>query len=315
MILKRACLLSLVYVLTMLSMPSMADMQTEVGVAFIIDSPNIFPDQTLGDSKSQIETEMSLLIAERLEFYFPFLEWKTGVDTDNRILIKMVDQKTGLCDWQTVLMVRAIRSGNEIEMVDVPSIPLFDLCDPFTPNRKATEGDALNADDQVILLETLKQAIEKTDLSNQDIQGLLNNKSIRDEVHRQFLRTIPVTQNVELKDQNSGSGKFIYLPVSFDELKSIVSSCDDSNNCSRLRLTFNLPDSPPAIFNLRVAGHCGANVLSEVLDGGVPGGFEISEPIWWDDELGVLLGRAESLSITMEKFIQNSLPCPEIGEP
>jgi hypothetical protein len=312
MILKRACLLSLVYAL---SMPLMAGTQTEVGVTFIIDSPHIFPVQTLGDSKSQIESEMSLLIAERLEFYFPFLEWKAGMGTDNFILIKMMDQKAGLCDWQTVLVVRAIRSGNEVEMVDVPSIPLFDLCDPFTPNRKATAGDALNAADQAILLDTLKQAVGNTNLSNQEIQGLLNNKSIRDEIHRQFLRTIPVTQSVEIKNQNTGSGKFIYLPVSFDELKSIVSSCDDSNNCSRLRLTFNLPDSPPATFNLRVAGHCGANVLSEVLDGGVPGGFEISEPVWWDDELGVLLGKAESLSITMEKFIQNSLPCPEIGEP
>jgi hypothetical protein len=312
MILKRACLLSLVYAL---SMPLMADVQTGVGVAFVIESPHIFSDQTLGDSKSQIESEMSLLIAERLEFYFPFLEWKAGMVADNRILIKMMDQKAGLCDWQTVLVVRAIRSGNEVEMVDVPSIPLYDLCDPFTPNRKATVGDALNVADQAILLDTLMQAVGNTNLSNPEIQGLLNNKSIRDEIHRQFLRTIPVTQSVEIKDQNTGSGKFIYLPVSFDELKSIVSSCDDSNNCSRLRLTFNLPDSPPATFNLRVAGHCGANVLSEVLDGGVPGGFEISEPVWWDDELGVLLGKAESLSITMEKFIQNSLPCPEIGEP
>jgi hypothetical protein len=312
MILKRACLLSLVYAL---SMPLMADVQTGVGVAFVIESPHIFSDQTLGDSKSQIESEMSLLIAERLEFYFPFLEWKAGMVADNRILIKMMDQKAGLCDWQTVLVVRAIRSGNEVEMVDVPSIPLYDLCNPFTPNRKATVGDALNAADQAILLDTLKQAVGNTNLSNPEIQGLLNNKSIRDEIHRQFLRTIPVTQSVEIKDQNTGSGKFIYLPVSFDELKSIVSSCDDSNNCSRLRLTFNLPDSPPATFNLRVAGHCGGNVLSEVLDGGVPGGFEISEPVWWDDELGVLLGKAESLSITMEKFIQNSLPCPEIGEP
>ncbi len=100
MFLKRACFLSLVYAL---SMPLMADTQTEVGVAFIIDSPQVFPDQTLGDSKSQIESEMSLLIAERLEFYFPFLEWKAGLDTDNRILIKMMDQKAGLCDWQTVL--------------------------------------------------------------------------------------------------------------------------------------------------------------------------------------------------------------------
>jgi hypothetical protein len=312
MILKRACLLSLVYAL---SMPLMAGTQTEVGVAFVIDSPHIFPVQTLGDSKSQIESEMSLLIAERLEFYFPFLEWKAGMGTDNLILIKMMDQKAGLCDWQTVLVVRAIRSGNEVEMVDVPSIPLFDLCDPFTPNRKATAGDALNAADQAVLLDTLKQAVGNTNLSNQEIQGLLNNKSIRDEIHRQFLRTIPVTQSVEIKDQNTGSGKFIYLPVSFDELKSIVSSCDDSNNCSRLRLTFNLPDSPPATFNLRVAGHCGANVLSEVLDGGVPGGFEISEPIWWNDELGELLGKAESMSITMEEFIQNSHACPEIGEP
>lgn len=312
MILKRACLLSLVYAL---SMPLMADVQTGVGVAFVIESPHIFSDQTLGDSKSQIESEMSLLIAERLEFYFPFLEWKAGMVADNRILIKMMDQKAGLCDWQTVLVVRAIRSGNEVEMVDVPSIPLYDLCNPFTPNRKATVGDALNAADQAILLDTLKQAVGNTNLSNPEIQGLLNNKSIRDEIHRQFLRTIPVTQSVEIKDQNTGSGKFIYLPVSFDELKSIVSSCDDSNNCSRLRLTFNLPDSPPATFNLRVAGHCGANVLSEVLDGGVPGGFEISEPIWWDDELGELLGKAESMSITMEEFIQNSHACPEIDEP
>ncbi|MGB5488278.1 MAG: hypothetical protein WBN06_12860 [Lysobacterales bacterium] len=312
MFLKRACFLSLVYAL---SMPLMADTQTEVGVAFIIDSPQVFPDQTLGDSKSQIESEMSLLIAGRLEFYFPFLEWKAGLDTDNRILIKMMDQKAGLCDWQTVLMVRAIRAGNEVEMVDVPSIPLFDLCDPFTPNRKATEGNALNAGDQVILLDTLEQAVGNTNLSNQEIQGLLNNKSIRDEIHRQFLRTIPVTQNIEIKDQNTGSGKFIYLPVSFDELKSIVSSCDDSNNCSRLRLTFNLPDSPPATFNLRIAGHCGANVLSEVLDGGVPGGFEISEPVWWDERLGNLLSQAQGMSITMEEFIQNSLACPETGEP
>ena len=313
MFLKKACFLSLVYAL---STPLMADTQTEVGVAFIIDSPQVFPDQTLGNSKSQIESEMSLLIAERLEFYFPFLEWKAGLETDNRILIKMMDQKAGLCDWQTVLMVRAIRAGNEVEMVDVPSIPLFDLCDPFTPNRKATEGNALNAGDQVILIDTLEQAVGNTNLSNQEIQGLLNNKSIRDEIHRQFLRTIPVTQNVEIKDQNTGSGKFIYLPVSFDELKSIVSSCDDSNNnCSRLRLTFNLPDSPPATFNLRIAGHCGANVLSEVLDGGVPGGFEISEPVWWDERLGNLLSQAEGLSITMEEFIQNSLACPETGEP
>lgn len=312
MFLKKACFLSLVYAL---SMPLMADTQTEVGVAFIIDSPQVFPDQTLGDSKSQIESEMSLLIAGRLEFYFPFLEWKAGLDTDNRILIKMMDQKAGLCDWQTVLMVRAIRAGNEVEMVDVPSIPLFDLCDPFTPNRKATEGNALNAGDQVILLDTLEQAVGNTNLSNQEIQGLLNNKSIRDEIHRQFLRTIPVTQNIEIKDQNTGSGKFIYLPVSFDELKSIVSSCDDSNNCSRLRLTFNLPDSPPATFNLRIAGHCGANVLSEVLDGGVPGGFEISEPVWWDERLGNLLSQAQGMSITMEEFIQNSLACPETGEP
>jgi hypothetical protein len=198
----------------------------------------------------------------------------------------------------------------------VPSIPLFDLCDPFTPNRKATTGNALNAGDQAILLDTLEQAIGNTNLSNQEIQGLLSNKSIRDEIHRQFLRTIPVTQSVEIRDQNAGSGKFIYLPVSFDELKSIVSSCDDSNNnCSRLRLTFKLPNSPPATFNLRIAGHCGANVLSEVLDGGVPGGFEISEPVWWDDRLGNLLNQAEGLSITMEEFIQNSLACPEIGEP
>ena len=313
MILKRACFLSLVYAL---SMPLMADMQTEVGVAFVIESPQVFPDQTLGDSKSQIESEMSLLIAERLEFYFPFLDWKPEMDTDNRILIKMMDQEAGLCDWQTVLVVRAIRSGNEVEMVDVPSIPLFDLCDPFTPNRKAAEGNALNAGDQDILLDTLKQAVSNTSLSNQEIQGLLNNKSIRDEIHRQFLRTIPVTQSIELKEQNTGSGKFIYLPVSFDELKSIVSSCDGSNNnCSRLRLTFNLPNSPPATFTLRVAGHCGANVLSEVLDGGVPGGFEVSEPIWWDEQLGNLLSQAEGLSITMEEFTHNSLACPEMGEP
>jgi len=313
MILKRACFLSLVYAL---SMPLMADMQTEVGVAFVIDSPQVFPDQTLGDSKSQIESEMSLLIAERLEFHFPFLEWKPGMDNDNRILIKMMDQKAGLCDWKTVLVVRAIRSGNEVEMADVPSIPLFDLCDPFTPNRKAAAGNTLNADDQDILLDTLKQAVGNTNLSSQEVQGLLNNKSIRNEIHRQFLRTIPVTQSVEIKDQNTGSGKFIYLPVSFDELKSIVSSCDGSNNnCSRLRLTFNLPNSPPATFNLRVAGHCGAHVLSEVLDGGVPGGFEISEPVWWDDRLGSLLSQAQGLSITMEEFIQNSLACPDLGEP
>ena len=313
MILKRACCLSLVFAL---SMPLLADTQTEVGVAFIIDSPHVFPDQTLGESKSQIESEMSLLIAERLEFYFPFLDWEAGMDADNRILIKMMDQKAGLCDWQTVLVVRAIRAGNEVEMVDVPSIPLFDLCDPFTPNRKATAGNTLNAGDQAILLDTLKQAVGNTNLSNPAIQGLLNNKSIRDEIHRQFLRTIPVTQSVEIKDQNTGSGKFIYLPVSFDELKSIVSSCDGSNNnCSRLRLTFNLPNSPPATFNLRVAGHCGAHVLSEVLDGGVPGGFEISEPVWWDDRLGSLLSQAQGLSITMEEFIQNSLACPDLGEP
>lgn len=312
MILKRACFLSLIYAL---SMPLMADMQTEVGVAFKIESPHIFPDQTLGESKSKIESEMSLLIAERLEFYFPFLAWKSGTGNDDHILIKMTDQKAGLCDWQTVLVVRAIRAGNEIEMVDVPSVPLFDLCDPFTPNRKAAVGDKLNADDQVILLDTLKQAVGHTSLSNQEIQGLLSNKSIRDEIHGQFLRTIPVTQRFELKDQNSGTGKFLYLPVSFDELKSIVSTCDDSNSCSRLRLTFNLPNSPPATFNLRVAGHCGSNVLSEVLDGGVPGGFEISEPIWWDDQLGNLLSEAQGLSITMEDFIQNSLACPGTGEP
>jgi len=313
MILKRACFLSLVIAL---SMPLMADMQTEVGVAFMIESPHVFPDQTLGDSKSQVESEMSQLIADRLEFYFPFLEWKPGMDTDNRILIKMMDQEAGLCDWQTVLVVRAIRSGNEVEMVDVPSIQLFDLCDPFTPNRKAAEGNALNADDQAILLDTLKQAVSNTSVSNQEIQGLLNNKSIRDEIHRQFLRTIPVTQSVILEEQNTGSDKFLYLPVSFDELKSIDSSCDGSNNnCSRLRLTFNLPNSPPATFHLRVAGHCGANVLSEVLDGGVPGGFEVSEPIWWDDRLGNLLSQAEGLSITMEEFIQNSLACPDMGEP
>lgn len=309
MILNRALFLGLVYAL---SMPLLADTQTEVGVVFTIESPHVFPDQTLGESKLEIESVMSQLIAERLEFYFPFLDWKTGVTANNRILVKMIDKKTGLCDWQTVLVLRAFRSGTETEMIDVPSTPLYDLCDPFTPNRRAAGGDALNAEDQVALLEALTQAIENINLSNQEHQGLLNNKSIRDEIHRQFLRTIPLTQNFELRDQMAGSGKFLFLPVSFDELKSYDASCDGSNNnCSRLRLTVRLSDdSPPATFTLRVAGYCGNQVFCEILDGSVPGGFEISEPTYLvGDDLSNLLNQAQGLSFTMENFTQNSLPC------
>jgi len=308
--LKNACLLCLA---CFLSPPLIAATQTVVGVAFTIESAHVFPDQTLGASKSQIESELSQLIAERLEFYFPFLDWQAGAASNDRILFKMTDKRTGLCDWQTDLELRAFRAGNEIELIDVPSTPLYDLCDPFTPNRQADEGDALNADDQAVLLATLRQAVENPGVSHGGPGGLLNNKSIRDELQRQFLRTIPVTQGFELRDQASGTGKFLYLPVSFDELKSFDTSCEDANDsCSRIRLRFKLPDnSPPATFTLRVAGNCGDLVLCEVLKGGVPGGFNISEPTFVvDDALRNLLEQAQGLSFTMENFTQNSQPCP-----
>ncbi len=305
---KNACLLGLVCVL---SRPLLADTQTVVGVEFTIESSHVFPDQTLGESKSQIESQLSQLIAQRLEFYFPFLDWKAGADSNNRIIFKMTDKRAGLCDWQTDLDLRAFSAGNEIELRDVPSTPLYDLCNPFTPNRKADTGDALNADDQLALLATLEQAVENTDMSQDGPQGLLNNKSIRDELQRQFLRTIPVTQTFELRDQ--GAGKLLYLPVSFDELKSLDGECEDSiNNCSRIRLKFKPSDnSPAATFTLRVAGTCGDKVLCEVIKGGVPGGFNISEPTFVvGDALRNLLEQAQGVSFTMENFTQNSLPCP-----
>lgn len=311
MILKRACFLGLVLVCA-LSMPLSAETQTEVGVVFMIESPQIFPDQTLGQSKSQIESKMSQLLAGRLEFYFPFLEWKAGATTGNRILFKLVERENGLCDWQTNLVVRALSSGNQIEMADVPTTPLYDLCDPFIPNRKASGIDALNADDQAALVEKLRQAVENSDPSPDEPAGLLNNITIRKAIHHDFLGSIPMTRGFELKDQPDGTGKYLYLPINFADIKSSLNdtSCDDlEDDCSLLRLTVQLPNSLPASFTLRVAGNCGDKVLCEVLDGGVPGGFQIAQRTYWDDGLEDLLNQAQGLSFTMVGFRKNSSVC------
>jgi len=311
MILKRACFLGLVLVCA-LSMPLSAETQTEVGVVFMIESPQIFPDQTLGQSKSQIESEMSQLLAARLEFHFPFLEWKVGATSENQILFKLIERENGLCDWQTDLVVRALRSGNEIEMTDVPTTPLYDLCDPFIPNRKASGSDALKAEDQAALLEKLRQAVENFDPSADEPAGLLNNIAIRKAIHHDFLGTISMTQGFELIDQPDGSGKYLYLPINFADIQSSLNdtSCDElEDDCSLLRLTVQLPNSLPASFTLRVAGNCGDKVLCELLDGGVPGGFQIAERTYWDDGLENLLNQAQGLSFTMVGFRKNSSVC------
>jgi hypothetical protein len=294
-------------------MPLSADTQTEVGVAFIIESPEIFPDSVLGNSKSVIESEMSQIIADRLELYFPFLDWKAGSEATNRVLVKLVDRENGLCDWQADLVVRAYRSGTEIEMVDVPATPLYDLCDPFVPNRINSTGDALDSDDKGALIEKLKRALENSNPSPGEPKGLFNNNTIRDAIHRDFLSTIPLTQRFELREQPSGSEKRLYLPVSFEDLKSSTDDLDCSDpegNCSRLRLTVQLADSSIASFTLRVVGRCGDMVLCEVLDGGVPGGYTVPHRTYWDDGLGDLLNQATRLSFTMMGFRQKSFPCP-----
>ncbi len=113
-----------------------------------------------------------------------------------------------------------------------------------------------------------------------------------------------------MRDQIDGSGKLLYLPVSFNDLRSSDLPCEPpKHRCSRLRLKLNLAGSPAGSFSLRVAGTCDDQVLCEVLEGGVPGAYQISGNTWWEDDLGDLLARAESLSFTMEEFTKAPRAC------
>lgn len=294
--------------------PLAAAQRPQVGAVFAIDSPEVFPDQVLGASKTELEQELSTLLAERLEFYFPFFDWTTDAQGEaNALQITMVDRASQLCDWQSVVEVRSVRAGSAEEMVDVPDAALYDLCDPFIPNRKDPEGDGLVPEDAEALADRLAKFIEDR---SDDSTGLLDNASIRDAIHRDLLATVPLVHEFEVREQANGA-KFLYLPLDFNELKASTDdeACEgDDRQCALLKLELNIPDSPlPASLSLRIAGKCGDQVLCEVMGGSVPGGARF-ERTWWEDGIGDLLARASSMSVTMKEFTKAPHVCATLTD-
>jgi len=296
------------------ALPITAAQRPQVAAAFAINSPEVFPDQDLGTSKGELESGLSALLAERLEFYFPFFDWTTDAPTAaNALQITVVDRESELCDWQSVVEVRAVRSGSAEEMVGVPDVALYDLCDPFLPNRKDSEGDGLLPEDAEALADRLAKFIEDT---SDDSTGLLDNASIRDAIHHDLLATVPLAREFEVRQQANGA-KFLYLPLDFNELKASTDdeACEgDDRQCALLKLELEIPDSPlPASLSLRIAGKCGDQVLCEVMGGSVPGGARF-ERTWWEDGIGDLLDRASSLSVTMKEFTKAPHVCATLAD-
>lgn len=308
---RKGALVTLALLATASTLPLAAEPLPKIGAIFAIESPEVFPDQILGRSKAAIEQELSALLAERLKFFFPFFDWTAGeAPSANGVLVKMVDVTNELCDWQTLFSVRAVRAGNEAEMVGVHDQPLYDLCDPFIPNRRDPNGDALLPEDAAALVDKLKKYIEN---GAGESGGLLSNTTILKAIHDNLLATVPLTMNFELREQTDGT-KRLYLPLDFNELQVAQHCKNEFDNCSLLGLTLNLPNSPPASLALRIEGLCGDLVLCEVLSGGVPGGFQITDPTYWNDGLADLLARAQSSSFTMKEFTKSLFVCA-LGEP
>lgn len=298
------------------ALPVTAAQRPQVGAVFAIESPEVFSDQVLGTSKGELEQQLSALLAERLEFYFPFFDWTTDALPDaNALQITMVDRASELCDWQSVVEVRAVRAGSAEEMVGVPDAALYDLCDPFLPNRKDPEGDGLLPEDAEALKDRLAQFIEDT---SDDSTGLLDNASIRDAIHHDLLATLPLAREFEFEVREQANGaKFLYLPLDFNELKASTDdeACEGADRqCALLKLELEIPDSPlPASLSLRIAGKCGDQVLCEVMGGSVPGGARF-ERTWWEDGIGDLLARASSLSVTMKEFTKAPHVCATLAD-
>lgn len=314
---KRLCGL---FLACLLALPASTSAVTKVGVAFKIDSPRLFSDATLGQSKAVIESAVSQQLVDRLRFYFPFLEWESDAAADNRLEITLTEQEAGLCGRQSDLVVRAVRGGNAAEMTDVPPSKLYDACETAKPNQRDEQADALLAEDEQALLLRLGLAIENADPQPGEPEGMLNNGTIREAIQTQFLGTIPLASEVRLEDQADGTGKFLYLPVMFDTLKSVEAPCDgEGKGCSRLLLRVERAGAPPAKLTLRVAGNCGNLVLCEILDGDVPGDddlendLEAADETYWIDGLDALFSQAQ-VTFTMVGFAKDPLACTTLAD-